>query len=314
IVRTCYEMGALAAVCDTNAESLAAVGVGYPGVALCSDLGDMLRRPVDAFVVATPAQTHLEVAMACLRAGRPVFVEKPLALSVREGEQILEASERSGVPVFVGHVLLYHPAVKELRSLLARDEIGPVWHLRSRRLNLGIIRSTESVWWSFAPHDIALMLAILGEEPQAAAASHSGYLQPGIPDMSYVDFRFNSGRSAHIEVSWADAQRLSRLEVFGTKGVLVLDDAKSGSSLTLHHCGAKDNGQGKLQAWRDDAVSIEVPTGQPLACELSAFFDSVANGQAVETDARQGVSVLRALSMADEAAAVSQMALAGAPA
>ncbi len=171
LIRNCAELGILDSVCDLDESALAAVARSYPGVATTTRFEELLARQIQGVIIATPAQIHASMCLEAIAAGKHVFVEKPLALTVGEGEQIGRAAAQAGLVVFVGHVLLYHPAVRKLRALLAEDVIGPIWHLRSRRLSLGKLRNHESVWWSFAPHDIALMLAIMGEEPRSVTLS-----------------------------------------------------------------------------------------------------------------------------------------------
>ncbi|HXW76211.1 MAG TPA: Gfo/Idh/MocA family oxidoreductase [Candidatus Eremiobacteraceae bacterium] len=302
LVRASAELGVLAAACDADRNARAALSAAYPGVTICGGVEEILALEIDAVIVATPAPTHAPIALAALAAGKHVFVEKPLALEVEDGERIDAAAHRAGKIAFVGHLLLYHPAVRRLREVIAQGSIGETWHFRSRRIKLGIVRSAESVWWSFAPHDVALMIAVLGAEPVAATAAQVGVLQPAISDMTYADFQFGNGSSAHIEVSWLDPQALARVEVFGTEGVLVLEDSRAGSSLRRFALGARSTADGRLEAWRGDTTDVEISAQEPLRAELLAFLHAVRTGEPPETGAAQGIAVLRALRMVDRAA------------
>ena len=306
LIRNAFELGILDSVCDANPIALVDVKRKYPEVALVASYDALLQRPIDAVVIATPAQLHGTMALQALGRGKHVFVEKPLALTLGEAEEIVRQARERKLQAFVGHLLLYHPAVKKLRALIAEGAIGDVWHLRSRRLSLGKLRAHESVWWSFAPHDVAVMLAIMGEEPIGVSAAQSS--QPARPnaDVAYADYRFASGRTAHIEVCWFDPRKAARLDVFGTRGALTLEDSRAGSELTLTRY-AVDHAD-PLKISREDGVAIPVSGGEPLAAELRAFAASITSSTPAETNAEQGLAVLRLLQMADEAAGVDSHA------
>ncbi len=204
LIRNCHQMGVLAAVCETDLSSLNAVRETYPGIALYSDMDQLLdHNKLDAVVIAAPAAAHAALALRAIAARKHVFVEKPLALSVRDAQQVVEAAESAGVTLVVGHVLLYHPAVRALLECVNSGRIGRPRHLRSRRLSWGKLRSMENVWWSFAPHDCALMIEIMKDTPVNATGWLSAYVRPGLGDFAYADFAFADSRSAHIEVELA---------------------------------------------------------------------------------------------------------------
>ncbi|MBC5805435.1 MAG: oxidoreductase [Candidatus Eremiobacter antarcticus] len=299
LIRNCRELGVLHSVCDANPAALQAVRDQYPEVATTQSFDDLLGSSVDAVVIATPAQLHSSMTLAALAAGLHVFVEKPLALTVADGETVAAAAERAGLQVFVGHVLLYHPAVKRMRSLIDEGAIGDVWHVRSRRLSLGKLRAHENVWWSFAPHDVALVLALMKSEPLAAHGAHAHGRPSGTADLTYADFHFSGERSAHIEVCWLDPQKTARLDVFGSRGVATLEDSRAGSVLTITKCGPRTDQGHELEVWREDPLRVDVPAGEPLKAELLAFLAAIDQGHNAETDAREGLAVLRALAMVD---------------
>ncbi len=227
LVRNCHQLGVLAAVCDTELRALNEVRTKYPGTALFCEPQAMLEHAkLDAVVIAAPAPAHATLALWAIAAGKHVFVEKPLALSVEEAQEVVEAAERAGVTLFVGHVLLYHPAVSALLACVNQGRVGRVRHLRSRRLSWGRLRAHENVWWSFAPHDCALMIEIMKDAPVNATGWVSAYVRPGLGDFAYADFAFADGRSAHIEVSWLDPDKSSRIDVFGSEGTLTFVDSR----------------------------------------------------------------------------------------
>ena len=301
LIRNCRELGVLAAVCDTELHALDEVRSKYPGTALFCDADAMLEHgKLDAVVIAAPAPAHAKLALAAIAAGKHVFVEKPLALNVEDAQRVVDAADKAGVTLFVGHVLLYHPAVRALLECLQQGRIGRVRHLRSRRLSWGRLRAHENVWWSFAPHDCALMIEIMKETPVKATGWLSAYVRPGLGDFAYADFAFADGRSAHIEVSWLDPDKSSRIDVFGSEGTLTFIDAREGATLTLTPCGDRLNTRGEPELWRGETINIELPAGEPLRLELEAFCRAIRGAREhVPTDGREGLEVVRALEMLD---------------
>jgi UDP-2-acetamido-3-amino-2,3-dideoxy-glucuronate N-acetyltransferase len=305
LVRNCSEMGVLAAVCDSDLHRLEEVRSHHSQVQIFVDCDSMLAHArLDGVVIAAPAPAHASLALRAIAARKHVFVEKPLALSVADAERVVEAAHAAGVTLFVGHVLLYHPAVRKLLECVNSGRIGHVRHLRSRRLSWGRLRAHENVWWSFAPHDCALMIEIMRDTPLNATGWLSAYVRPGLGDFAYADFAFAGGRSAHIEVSWLDPDKSSRIDVFGSQGTLTFIDSREGATLTLTPCGDRLNAGGEPELWRDESERIELPTGEPLRLELEAFCRAVRRGGEIPTDGREGLEVVRALEMVDSRATV----------
>jgi UDP-2-acetamido-3-amino-2,3-dideoxy-glucuronate N-acetyltransferase len=297
LVRVCHELGVLDSVCDASPEILTTVGERYPEVELLRDLRALLARDIDAVVIASPAALHAEHALEAIAAGKHVFVEKPLAMSVEEGTAVVRAARAGERTLFVGHLLLYHPAVRRLLDLIREGEIGQVRHARSRRLSWGKLRAHENVWWSFAPHDVALMLEIFEGVPQTVRGSAVGFVRPNIADFAHADLVFSGGRSAHIETSWLDPDKSSRLDVFGSKGVLRLIDSREGARLTLTPCGDKRDELDRPTLWREDEREVEFSPFEPLRAELQAFLRAVSNHTRPLTDGEEGLRVVQVLSM-----------------
>jgi UDP-2-acetamido-3-amino-2,3-dideoxy-glucuronate N-acetyltransferase len=203
LVRNFHELGALAAVCDMNETVLAGLRTKHQNVAFWSDISKVLEDPtINAVAIATPAVSHFSLASRALEAGKDVFVEKPLAISVEDGEKLASMAESSGRILMVGHILRYHPAIIKLRELIRDGRLGRIQYLYSNRLNIGKIRTEENILWSFAPHDISVMLALLDEMPDSASCQGGAYLNPSIFDVTLSQFHFASGVRAHIFVSW----------------------------------------------------------------------------------------------------------------
>ncbi len=297
LVRVCAELGILESVCDANEAAIAKVAEQYPEVGLEFDLASLLERDIDAVVIAAPAPLHAELALEAIAAGKHVFVEKPLAMSADDGATVVRAARAGGRTLFVGHLLLYHPAVRRMLTLIAEGAIGEVRHVRSRRLSWGRLRAQENVWWSFAPHDIALTLEIFGGAPESVKGATSAFVRPQIADFAYADLIFTGGRSAHIEVSWLDPDKTARLDVFGSTGVLRLTDSRAGAQLTLTPCGERHGDRDHIELWREDARDIPFGTSEPLAAEMQAFVDAVTDGTRPLTDGEEGLRVVQVLTM-----------------
>lgn len=313
LIRTCADLEVLDAVCDTDEGVRAALLAAYPTVSVHDDPARLFDEQLDGILIATPAETHAPLALAALERGFHVFVEKPMALDIPEAERMVEAAARAGRQLFVGHLLLYHPAVRKMRALIAEQLIGRVWHVRSRRLSLGKLRQRESVWWSFAPHDVALILSLMGEEPKSATASQTGWLSSRLPDTAYADFHFSDRRTAHVEVSWLDPSKTARLDVFGTDGVVTFEDFRVGQRLTVSLCGARRDERDALRTWRGETYEVPVEPSEPLREEILAFLTSIVFGIPAESDGKEGLAVLRALRLADEASSLAGLATAGLP-
>ncbi len=302
LIRVCSELGVLDAVCDSDRAALDRVKISHPTCRLFTKIEELLTVPLDAVVIAAPAQDHARLTLQALCAGKQVFVEKPLALNTEEATEIVRLARTLLATVFVGHVLLYHPAVQKMLALVADGVIGDVRHMRSRRLSLGRLRTHENVWWSFAPHDVALMLEVFDESPQSASATHHGYTTPGISDFAYVDYMFSRRRSAHIEVGWLDASKNARLDLFGSKGILTMEDSREGAAVTLTPCGTQEDQRGVSTPWREDSRKIAFESGEPLKLEMQAFLHAIATKTSPLTEAREGLEVIRALQLADVSA------------
>jgi UDP-2-acetamido-3-amino-2,3-dideoxy-glucuronate N-acetyltransferase len=302
VVKTCANLGYLTAVCDKDLHPLEEIRSRYDDVGLYCDFDTMLELgKITAVAIAAPAQNHAEFALRALRAGLDVFVEKPLALSVEDAERVVECAVETGRKLVVGHVLLYHPAVQAMLAMISSGAIGEVRHVRSRRSSWGRLREHEDVWWSFAPHDVALVLAIFGEEPESASGSAGAYVRPHIADVAYGDFRFSMGRTAHVEVNWIDPQKNSQTDVFGSTGVLSFCDGADGGTLRYTPCGDRLSAGGTVELVREETVAVAVSAGEPLAIEIEAFARFVRGGRVPPTDGREGLAVVRALSMVGDA-------------
>lgn len=296
VVRTCAKLGVLAAVCDADLHPLETVRSKYEGVRVYCDYPTMLKLAnLDAVIVSAPAPAHAEMALTAIAAGLPVLVEKPLALNVADAQRVVDAADAAGVTLAAGHVLLYHPHVALMLAAIAEGRIGEVRHFRSRRVSWGRLRAHEDVWWSFAPHDIAVMLEVMGEEPSDVIWASSAYVRPRVADVAYADFTFSYGRSAHVEVTWIDPEKGSRFDVFGSHGTLTFTDGAGGPRLSLTPCGDRLDTRGEPELWRGETLVLDAPAAEPLAAEIEAFCRAVRGGPRPPTHGAEGLAVVRTL-------------------
>ena len=229
LVRVFQEIGALAAVCDADANLAAQFADQYSVPAL--SLGDLLADDaIQAVAIAAPAAAHADLAGQALHAGKHVFVEKPIALRATDAEELIAVAAQGDRVLMVGHLLQYHPAFLALRELIGNGRLGRLQYIYSNRLNLGKIRREENVFWSFAPHDISMILALTGEMPSAVTAKGASYLHEVIADVTNTYMSFPSGVNAHIFVSWLHPCKDQKLVVVGSEGMAVFDDTRESSN------------------------------------------------------------------------------------
>ncbi len=295
----------VAACCDLEEARLAAVGRAYPQVGLTRDYDEVLGRPdVDAVVLTTPAATHHRLAQAALEAGKDVFVEKPLATLLDEGESLVKSAERRRQILFVGHLLVYHPAVAYLRRCLDRGDLGEILYMYASRVNLGQVRLEENALWSLAPHDISMILHLLGEDPVEVLATGQSYVQDGVEDVVFVALRFPGRTLAHIHVSWLDPHKVRKLTVVGSRRMAVFDDMEAAEKIRLYDKGvdsAGPNGLGPRDFLAVRSGDIHIPKispEEPLTIECRHFLECVRTRQQPVTDGRSGLRVLRVLEAA----------------
>jgi predicted dehydrogenase len=259
----------LRGVCDLRPELLARVATAHPGVRVTRSFDDLLGDPeITAVALAVDAGSHHRLARRALEAGRHVFVEKPLALTVADSEELCLVAERNRRTLMVGHLLLYHPAILVAKRALDDGELGEPRYLHSQRVNLGVVRANENAWWSLAPHDIAVAMFLLGGSPSMVSATGSCFLQPArqIEDVAFAMLRWRDGRVAHIHVSWIDAHKRRSLTVVGSERSLTID--------------------GTAPVAREQ---------EPLRVECEHFIDCIRTGSRPRSDGAQGLAVVRVL-------------------
>jgi UDP-2-acetamido-3-amino-2,3-dideoxy-glucuronate N-acetyltransferase len=295
LVRSFSSLNALSGVYDADARQRSAVSELYPGVVCFDSYESVLGDPdVDAVVIATPAESHYEMAMAAIAAGKDVFVEKPLALEWQDGLEITEAARRRRRILMVGHLLHYHPAVLRLKQLVQTGALGRVEYIYSNRLSMGRIRREENALWSFAPHDISVILAIAGRMPDQVTATGGTYVQPNIADVTVSNLLFSRGTRAHIFVSWLHPFKEQRLVVIGSKQMAVFEDSRPDRKLLLFNKQVELTGNG-FEVAKPQGTAVEFDAAEPLLLECRHFLECVENRREPMTPGEEGVRVLEVL-------------------
>ncbi len=300
LVRNFNQLGALHTVCDENPLVEAEIVEKYPKVLFRRDYADVLADPaVDAVALATPAGLHFDMAQRALEAGKDVYVEKPLALCAEDGQKLIDLAARERRILMVGHILLYHPAVRKLKELIAAGTLGRINYVYSNRLNMGKIRTEENILWSFAPHDISVVLSLLGEEPVSVTCEGGHYLSNSVADVTLSQMTFASGVRAHIFVSWLHPFKEQRLGVVGSDKMAVFDDTAADKLVLYpHRVEWKDRVPNAVKA---EAEPVALDSTEPLRTECQHFLDCLTSRRAPLTDGREGLRVLRVLSACQQA-------------
>jgi len=294
LVRNFYDLGALAALCDGAEAVEAAYQQRYPVVRFYRNFDAVLSdRAITAVALATPAVTHYEMAKAALQAGKDVMVEKPLAIDVKHGEDLVRLAASQQRILMVGHILRYHPAILKLQELIRNGSLGKINYLYSNRLNIGKIRAEENILWSFAPHDISVMLALLNEMPVRVSCQGSAYLNQDVVDVTLSHFNFPSGVQAHIFVSWLHPVKEQRLVVVGSEKMAVFDDTAEHKLVLYPH---KVEWRNRIPtAVKADGEVVNLENSEPLRAECQHFLDCIESRTAPVSDGAEGLRVLRVL-------------------
>jgi predicted dehydrogenase len=294
----------LVAVHDNDPQRLEKSAVQYPAARAVAALGELATLPdVQGVVVAASAVSHYDLARTLLEAGKDVFVEKPLALSVAHAEDLVRLARQRGRILMVGHLLLYHPAVRFLKSMVERGELGDLFYIYSQRVNLGKVRRDENALWSFAPHDLSVILHLLGQEPIDVVARGSAFLQGSVEDVVFVDLRFPDGKLAHVHVSWLDPHKLRKFTVVGSRKMVVFDDMEAGEKVKIYDKGVDRAGEvvsygDALTVRSGDILIPKISLQEPLRVECQHFVDCVREHKTPLTDGAGGLQVVRVLAAA----------------
>ncbi|HPC25982.1 MAG TPA: Gfo/Idh/MocA family oxidoreductase [Paludibacteraceae bacterium] len=296
-IRTLYQLGNLGGIVEANSEYLSELLKLYP-VEGFIELEQALEKDFDGFTVAVPAPLHYEVTKKIIESGKSVLVEKPMTLSTETSRELVELAERKGVQLMVGHVLLFHPAIRKIKKIIDSGELGNLYYLYSNRLNLGTVRTEENVFWSFAPHDISVLDYFVGHSAEKIVSKGSKFLQENVYDVTITQLDYPNNVHAHIFVSWLHPFKEQRLVVIGSKGMISFDDASIDKEIKFY--------DKRIHFEKGIPVKVENPTRiipyeqkQPLTEELKYFIEHLDKKIEI-ADGRSGLEVVKVLEEAEK--------------
>lgn len=313
LVRNFVELpeATLLVCCDPREERLRFIQQRYPALDVTTDHRELLaRRDLDAVIIATPIATHFPLVKEALLADKHVLVEKPLVLEAAHGEELVRiARERSRV-LMVGHTFEYNPAVNKLKDILDDGELGDVYYVYSHRVNLGQVRGDVNALWNLAPHDISILIYLLGAFPTKVACRGKCYLQAGIEDVAFLVMEFPNGEMAHIHVSWLDPSKLRKMTLVGSKKMVVYDDMDSEAKIRIYDKGVSQisGGAGTGEVYGEFHVRLragdifipKIEMSEPLKNECLHFVSSIENGTQPRSDGESGLRVVKILEAAQQ--------------
>jgi len=294
-LRTLNDLGVLSGVVESNSEVLERILNEYSDIKGFASIDEsLIDDSFDGYTIATPAETHFDLAKKIILSKKHVLVEKPLALNIQDVEELISLSEKYSVKLMVGHVLLFHPAIRKIKEIIKSGVIGKLQYLYSNRLNLGQVRTEENVFWSLAPHDIAIFQYFTETYPLKIQANGSTFLQKGIPDSTLTQLEYKNNIKAHIFVSWLHPFKEHRLVVVGSDGMISFEDSIEGKPLKLYSKGIIFNN--KIPEKVDGPVElINYKKKMPLTEELSCFIESFDGGNISSVDGFHALEVVRIL-------------------
>lgn len=298
---TLHALGALAGLCDANKATCDTFAERWPEIAIYRDLRQALKdTDAQAVVVATPVPTHFETAKQCLLAGKSVLLEKPMTATVKESEILTSLAQETGKVLAVGHLLMYHPALLKVQSLVRSGELGEIRSVHCTRQNLGTVRNEENAWWSFAPHDLSILQMMLGTEHLACTGAVKQIIlgRPNLPDAVTATFETPKGQAASIYVNWLAPEKRHETVIVGTKKIAVFEDTQPAESkIRLLNYDLKQSGETVQGLYRGDWQAVPYDVAPPLTLEAQAFLDAVAQGsdRSLPNNGQNGLAVVRML-------------------
>jgi predicted dehydrogenase len=292
-------------ICDSDPQKLLSIQKTYPQSKLVEDLSPVLQDSgVRGVVIASSAASHYSLAKEVLMADKDVLVEKPMALNIKDAEEMLEIAKKKGSILMVGHLLIYHPAVDRLKEMVVSGELGKIHYIYTQRVNLGIIRQDENALWSFAPHDLSVILHLLGEQPVVLSAHGESYIQKGIEDVVFLSLRFSDGKMANIHLSWLDPHKLRKITIVGSKKMVVFDDMEASEKLKIYDKGVKNlsyDTYGEYLSLRfGDIIIPGIKMVEPLRAEAEHFIQCIESRKAPKTGGQNGLQVIKILIAAQQ--------------
>lgn len=295
----------LAAISDRQSEKLQSFQLRFPQLKTYKEASDLIRDPaIDAVAIATPISTHHSIAKQALMAGKHVLIEKPLAASVREVDDLIRLSRKVNKVLMVGHTFEYHPAVLKIEDLIRKKSLGPLYYIDAIRGNLGLYQSDgRNVIWDLAPHDLSIILRWVGRMPQSVSAWGQSFVHRGIEDVAFIRLEFGGGVLAHLHISWLAPSKIRKMTIVGAKKMVIYDDLENVEKIKIADQGAHlDTASTKVRiAYRlGDIMSPRIDVDEPLARQCSHFVQCSIHNKKPETDGECGRRVVRILEVADK--------------
>lgn len=292
-------------ICDKDSNKISALRKTYPKSIMLEDITPILMdEDVKGVVISSSAVSHFPLSKEFLNAGKDVLVEKPIALSEEDAREMMKIAEKKDQILMVGHLLIYHPVVERLKEMVVSGELGKIYYIYTQRVNLGVIRQDENALWSFAPHDLSVILYLLGEKPLTVSAQGESYLQKGIEDVVFLSLRFSDGKMANIHMSWLDPHKIRKITIVGSKKMVVFDDMETSEKLKIYDKGVKTvsyNTYGEYLSLRFGDITIpSIKMIEPLKAEAEHFIHCIKTRKVPKTDAKDGLEIVRILVAAQE--------------
>lgn len=291
-------------VCDVRQDRLEHIRRLYSDVAITADYQELLASDVEAVALATPVASHYPLARAALLAGKHVLVEKPLTACVSEAQSLVALAKEQKRVLMVGHTFEYNPAVIMLRDMVASGKLGQLYYINTTRVNLGIFQRDINVVWDLAPHDLSILLFVLGMDPVNVSARGAAYVQPGIHDVAYLTVNFPNQVMAGVQVSWLDPCKIRRITIVGSKRMVVYDDLEPDEKIKVYDKGVDTPPysdtfeQFKLSYRYGEVTSPRVPGDEPLHLECAHFVECIRDGKSPRSSGEVGLKIVRILEKA----------------
>lgn len=293
-IRVLHELGALHSISDQNTTSATAYSTLY-NVPFYNFEEMIANTTIQGIVIATPAHTHFELAMRCLQSGKSVFVEKPLTLTINEAQQLDQYATKQNLTLMIGHLLQYHTGFLKIKELKENGSLGKLQYIYSNRLNLGKFRTEEDIWWSFAPHDVSMILALIDALPSTVVAREAKYLQHTLADTTMAHLTFPKGEQAHIFVSWLHPYKEQKLIVIAEKAMLVFDDTQPWESKLQLYPYPTQWADGLPAPCQSQAENIHLEKSEPLKKQAQHFLDCISQNSTPITNGAEAIRVLQVL-------------------
>jgi predicted dehydrogenase len=313
-IRVCHEIrdAAPISVCDVDIKRLEPVQMQYPSIHATTDYQEFLKDDTDAIIIATPVNTHYQLAREALLSNKHVLIEKPITSSSQEALELIKLAKKLGLVLMAGHTYEYHPAVDFLRKLVDEGDLGEIYSIDASRLNLGLFRTDVNVIWDLAPHDISIILSIMKENPVAVSARGTHHIDKKTYDIAYLEIMFPSGAMGHVHVSWLHPRKIRQTTIVGSQKMAVYDDVSETEKIHIYDKGltvSKEmNGNSKFSAWPPnyrygDVVIPFVSNAEPLKLECTHFINCINEGRMPRSDGWSGLKVTGILEAAEKSLA-----------